>query len=178
MDTEAIAPTPSQGKDEGRETFKIGEQIFRFVLDPTMPPDTMEMRCGKSVVRVTGLDPEPDSPASVPSVEGGVDDAALAHVLEHLEGALAINSKYGRGTENICESLKRAIATITTLRSRTVSAEGVDTVAALGCHAFASSDKHLSGYRLTLGFDTLEQVQDAHKAIVDLGKRLRAAKES
>jgi hypothetical protein len=45
-------------------------------------------------------------------------------------------------------------------------------VASLGCHAFASSDKHLSGYRLTLGFDTLEQVQAAHQAIVDLGKAL------
>lgn len=45
---------------------------------------------------------------------------------------------------------------------------------ALGIHAFASSDKHLSGYRLTLGFDTLEQVQAAHQAVVNFGKALRA----
>jgi hypothetical protein len=43
---------------------------------------------------------------------------------------------------------------------------------AIGVHAYASSDKHLSGYRLTIGFDTLEQVCAAHQAVANCGKRL------
>jgi hypothetical protein len=45
---------------------------------------------------------------------------------------------------------------------------------AIGVHAYASSDKHLSGYRLTIGFDNLEQVQAAHQAVVNFGKAVRA----
>lgn len=43
--------------------------------------------------------------------------------------------------------------------------------AALGTHAYCASESHLSGYRLIVGFDTLEQVNAAHQAIVDAGKR-------
>ena len=42
---------------------------------------------------------------------------------------------------------------------------------ALGTHAYCASESHLSGYRLIVGFDTLAQVQDAHQAIVNAGKR-------
>ena len=43
--------------------------------------------------------------------------------------------------------------------------------AALGTHAYCASESHLNGYRLVIVFDTLEQVQAAHQAIVDAGTR-------
>lgn len=42
-------------------------------------------------------------------------------------------------------------------------------------HAYAMSEKHLSGYRLIIGFDTLEQVQAAHESLVQMA---RAAHET
>lgn len=45
---------------------------------------------------------------------------------------------------------------------------------AVGCHAFCSSDRHLSGWRVTIGFDTLEQAQAAHQFIANAGKALAA----
>lgn len=42
---------------------------------------------------------------------------------------------------------------------------------AVGFHAYAMSESHLGGYRLIVGFDTLEQVQRAHEFVVQAGKR-------
>lgn len=47
-------------------------------------------------------------------------------------------------------------------------------VSPLGFHAYAMSERHLSGYRLIVGFDTLEQVQAAHQAVADAGKAAAA----
>jgi hypothetical protein len=44
----------------------------------------------------------------------------------------------------------------------------------LALHAFAMSEEHLSSYRLILGFDTLEQVQAAHQAVVDIARATAA----
>lgn len=41
-----------------------------------------------------------------------------------------------------------------------------------GRHAYCASEGMPIGYRLVIGFDTLEQVQAAHQAIVDLGMAL------
>jgi hypothetical protein len=38
----------------------------------------------------------------------------------------------------------------------------------LALHAFAMSERYLSGYRLILGFDTLTKVQAAHKEVCDI----------
>ena len=44
-----------------------------------------------------------------------------------------------------------------------------------GRHAYCASEEMPVGYRLVIGFDTLEQVQDAHEAIVLLGKALESS---
>lgn len=49
---------------------------------------------------------------------------------------------------------------------------------ALGNHAYCMSEKHLSGYRLVIGFDTLKQAQDAHQAIADAGQRFAATQST
>lgn len=47
-----------------------------------------------------------------------------------------------------------------------------ETANSLGAYAYAyaMSEKHLSGYRLIVGFDTLEQVHAAHEALVQMAR--------
>jgi hypothetical protein len=45
----------------------------------------------------------------------------------------------------------------------------------LSVYGYAMSEPHLSGYRLILGFETLEQVQAAHSAVAELSKEAKAA---
>ena len=45
----------------------------------------------------------------------------------------------------------------------------------LALYAYAMTERHLSGYRLILGFDTLTKVQDAHKEVADLAVLARDA---
>ncbi len=50
-------------------------------------------------------------------------------------------------------------------------AEQADLVEALRAHCYTISERHLSGYRVILGFDTREAAQKAHLAIAALHKR-------
>ena len=38
----------------------------------------------------------------------------------------------------------------------------------LARHAYSCSEPHLSGYRLVIGFETLEQVQEAHQYVAKI----------
>jgi hypothetical protein len=103
----------------------------------------------------------------------------VAAILRPAMQAVDVASKLGEvvnrlewdGRQEYAELVKQAIAALTRpMEDRRDAEKHGD---AIGNHAFASSDKHLSGYRLTLGFDTLEQMQDAHTAAVYFGKKLR-----